>query len=85
MDDVDRNIKAVLGDKKLDVVESLALDIAYAVVAVSLGKSAASVASMAVAGHNVLSVQKKGVCRRPSCPKPEIQHDRRGRGVPTLT
>ncbi len=24
-------------------------------------------------------------CRRPSGPKPEIQHDRRGRGVPTLT
>jgi hypothetical protein len=25
------------------------------------------------------------VCSRPSGPKPEIQHDRRGRGVPTLT
>jgi hypothetical protein len=25
------------------------------------------------------------ICRRPSGPKPEIQHDRRGRGVPTLT
>ncbi len=24
-------------------------------------------------------------CRRPSGPKPEMQHDRRGRGVPTLT
>jgi hypothetical protein len=24
-------------------------------------------------------------CHRPSGPKPEIQHDRRGRGVPTLT
>jgi hypothetical protein len=24
-------------------------------------------------------------CRRPSGPKPEIQHDQRGRGVPTLT
>ncbi len=24
-------------------------------------------------------------CRRPSGPKPEIQHNRRGRGVPTLT
>ncbi len=25
------------------------------------------------------------LCRRPSGPKPEIQHNRRGRGVPTLT
>ncbi len=24
-------------------------------------------------------------CRRPSGPKPEIQHDRKGRGMPTLT
>jgi hypothetical protein len=28
---------------------------------------------------------KDGDCRRPYGPKPEIQHDRRGRGVPTLT
>ncbi len=25
------------------------------------------------------------LCSRPFCPKLEIQHDRRGRGVPTLT
>ncbi len=25
------------------------------------------------------------LCSRPSAPKPEIQHNRRGRGVPTLT
>ncbi len=25
------------------------------------------------------------ICHRPSGPKPEIQHDRRGRGMPTLT
>ena len=28
---------------------------------------------------------KNMTCRRPSGPKPEIQHNRRGRGVPTLT
>jgi hypothetical protein len=53
-------IKAVLGDTKSDVVESSAPDVAYAAVAVSSGKSAASVASMAVAGPDILSVQKKG-------------------------
>jgi hypothetical protein len=26
-----------------------------------------------------------GDCSRPFCPKLEIQHDRKGRGVPTLT
>jgi hypothetical protein len=55
------NIKLVLADKKSDEVESSAPDIAYAVVAVSSGKSAASEASTAVAVSDILSVQKKGV------------------------
>jgi hypothetical protein len=50
-----------LGDKKSDVVESLAPAAAYAVVGVASRKSAASVASMAVAVPDVLSVQKKEV------------------------
>jgi hypothetical protein len=57
------NIKAVLGDKKSDAVESSAPDVTYAAVAVSSGKSAVSVASMAIAGPDILSVQKKrGEC-----------------------
>jgi hypothetical protein len=31
------------------------------------------------------ALQQPDACRRPSGPKPEIQHDQRGRGVPTLT
>ncbi len=57
-DDAEGNIKAVLWDKKSDVVESPALAAAYVPVAVSSGKSAASVASTAVAAPDILSVQK---------------------------
>jgi hypothetical protein len=38
-------------------------------------------AAAAGEGRDVLAMY----CRKPSGPKPEIQHDRRGRGVPTLT
>ncbi len=64
-DDAEGNIKAVLGDKKLDEVESSAPATAFAVVAVATAKSAASVASAAVAAPDVLSVQGRGVCGLP--------------------
>ncbi len=35
-----------------------------------------------IAGKTVIKLTQ---CRRPSGPKPEIQHDRRGRGMPALT
>ncbi len=54
-----------MGDKTSDVVESLAPAAAYAVVAVAYRKSAASVASTAVAVPDVLSVQKKEVSGLP--------------------
>jgi hypothetical protein len=60
-DDAEGNIKAVLGDKKSDVVEFSAPAAAYTAVAVSSGKSAASIASMAVAAPDILSVWEKGV------------------------
>ncbi len=64
-DDAEGNIKAVLGDKKSDVAESLAPAAAYTAVAVASGKSAAPVASTAVAAPDVLSVQKKGASGLP--------------------
>jgi hypothetical protein len=64
-DDAEGNIKAVSGDKKSEVVESSAPAAASVVVAVASAKSAASVASMAVAVHDVLSVQKKGASGMP--------------------
>jgi hypothetical protein len=60
-DDAEGNIKAVSEDKKSDVVESSAPAAASVVVAVASTKSAASVASTAVAAPDILSVQKKGV------------------------
>ncbi len=46
------------------------------VVAVVVERVVARVVAMAVV---------VAVCSRPSGPKPEIQHDQRGRGMPTLT
>jgi hypothetical protein len=60
-DDAEGNIKAVLGDKKSDVVEPSALAAASAAVAVASTSSAVSVASAAVAAPDILSVQKKRV------------------------
>jgi hypothetical protein len=60
-DDAGGNIKAVLGDTKSDELESSAPDIVYTAVAASSRKSAASVASTAVAAPGILSVQNKGV------------------------
>ncbi len=42
-------------------------------------------AVVAVVGDNWDNGNDGSVCLRPSVPKPGIQHDRRGRGVPTLT
>ncbi len=38
-----------------------------------------------VAALNIVPTLHGGVCRRPSGPKPEMQHNRRRRGMPTLT
>ncbi len=64
-DDAEGNIKAVLGDKKSDVVEASTPAAAFAAVAVASVTSAASVASAAVAVPDVISVQEKGVSGSP--------------------
>jgi hypothetical protein len=64
-DDAEGNIKAVLGDKKADVVEASAPTAAPTVVAVAPSASAADVASATAVAAPAVVLEKKGVSGLP--------------------